>query len=166
MAENAPDPGEPLDVQRIHYLVRLMKRYDLTDLDFSDGQVQIRLRRRGPESVPAPQLTQPPMLSSARTPRIRRARPVGQPRRAEPHRLAPRPIVIESPMVGTYYASSAPDAPAVRLGRFRRSARHHRLHHRGHEGFHRHPGRGLGHDRRDPGQERAARRVRPALVPS
>ncbi len=48
MAENPSGPAEPLDVQRIHYLVRLMKRYDLTALDVSDGSVQIRLRRRSP----------------------------------------------------------------------------------------------------------------------
>src|SRR5271157_3031043 len=53
MAEQAPDPGEPIDVRKIHYLVRLMKRYDLTDLNISDGQVQIRLKRRGPESASA-----------------------------------------------------------------------------------------------------------------
>ena len=45
-------PDEPLDVRRIHYLVRLMKRYDLTALDLSDGTVQIRLRRRGAEIAP------------------------------------------------------------------------------------------------------------------
>ena len=44
MAENDPDSGQPLDVEKIHYLVRLMKRYDLTDLNIRDGQVQIRLQ--------------------------------------------------------------------------------------------------------------------------
>ena len=39
MAESSSDPAGPLDVQRIHYLVRLMKRYDLTALDVSDGPV-------------------------------------------------------------------------------------------------------------------------------
>ena len=48
MAENSPGPAEPLDVQRLHYLVRLMKRYDLTALDVKDGSVQIRLRRSSP----------------------------------------------------------------------------------------------------------------------
>ena len=49
MAEKAPDPSQPLDVEKIHYLVRLMKRYDLTELNIRDGQVQVRLRRRGPD---------------------------------------------------------------------------------------------------------------------
>ena len=50
MAENPSGPAKPLDVQRIHYLVRLMKRYDLTALDVSDSSVQIRLRRRSPRA--------------------------------------------------------------------------------------------------------------------
>ena len=112
MAENAPDSTEPLDVQRIHYLVRLMKRYDLTDLNISDGHVQIRLRRRGPES--AASLLHPPatLLSSASHAHPAAAHSAGPaPARTEPPVAGPPTIVIRSPMVGTYYASSAPDAP-------------------------------------------------------
>ena len=54
MAENPSGPAEPLDVERLHYLVRLMKRYDLTALDVSDGSLQIRLRRSSPHAVPQP----------------------------------------------------------------------------------------------------------------
>ena len=52
MAETSAGPTEPLDVRTIHYLVRLMKRYDLTAIDLTEGPVQIRLRRRGPELGP------------------------------------------------------------------------------------------------------------------
>jgi acetyl-CoA carboxylase biotin carboxyl carrier protein len=112
MAENAPDSNEPLDVQRIHYLVRLMKRYDLTDLNISDGQVQIRLKRRGPESAAAHLHPPAPPPSSAPHPHPAAAFPAGPtPSRTEPAAAGPPTIVIRSPMVGTYYASSAPDAP-------------------------------------------------------
>jgi acetyl-CoA carboxylase biotin carboxyl carrier protein len=117
MAEKGRVGSEPLDVQRIHYLVRLMKRYDLTDLNISDGQVQIRLRRRGPESAapathpPAATVTalgiqahgvtnQPPALAH---------RPDSAPPSLPP--ASPQIVLIRSPMVGTFYASSAPDAP-------------------------------------------------------
>ena len=106
MAENAPDSTEPLDVQRIHYLVRLMKRYDLTDLNIIDGQVQIRLRRRGPEPAASPSQHRRRPRPAPAHPGVRRP-----PARAEPAAAGPPPVVIESPMVGTYYASSAPDAP-------------------------------------------------------
>ena len=113
MAENPSGPAKPLDVQRLHYLVRLMKRYDLTALDVSDGSLQIRLRRRSPRAaLRRPRPLQPPAACRGRTElagaditrrRLERAA-AGRP-------LAPKTVVIESPMVGTYYASSAPDAP-------------------------------------------------------
>ena len=48
--EESPEP-EALDVRAIRQLVRLMKRYDLTAIDFIEGPTQIRLRRRGPEAA-------------------------------------------------------------------------------------------------------------------
>ena len=81
MAEIPPGPTEPLDVQRIHYLARLMKRYDLSSLDLADGPVQIRLRRRGPEiaATAAGCLSQPPRASPAAP-----HRPRPPPRRPRP----------------------------------------------------------------------------------
>ena len=38
MAENPSGPAKPLDVKRLHYLVRLTKRYDLTALDVTTGR--------------------------------------------------------------------------------------------------------------------------------
>jgi acetyl-CoA carboxylase biotin carboxyl carrier protein len=117
MAEKERDSSKQLDVQKIHYLVRLMKRYDLTELNINDGQVQIRLKRRGPETSAAIPLdamqaahaagTHPLYLPGAPSAAARLARPEAL---AEPPG-APPTVVIKSPMVGTYYASSAPDAP-------------------------------------------------------
>jgi acetyl-CoA carboxylase biotin carboxyl carrier protein len=111
MAENDPESGQPLDVEKIHYLVRLMKRYDLTDLNIRDGQVQIRLRRGGPDVPHAmpPSLQQSSAAGPAQhfPPPQQTAPPPSRPEAAaEPHT-----VVIKSPMVGTYYSSSAPDAP-------------------------------------------------------
>src|SRR5262245_61400224 len=61
MADKTADHSEALDVQKIHYLVRLMKRYDLTDLNLSDGKVQIRLKRRGPEPA-SPSVHHSPLI--------------------------------------------------------------------------------------------------------
>ncbi len=114
MAETSTGPTEPLDVARIHYLARLMKRYDLASLDLADGRVRIRLRRRGTELSPlAPpsvtQSTTPPMpQGSAATPPA----PPGEVG-ASAAGTAEKTIVIESPMVGTYYTSRAPDAPPL-----------------------------------------------------
>lgn len=110
MAEPSSGRSEPLDVKRIHYLVRLMKRYDLTALDVNDQTVQIRLRRRG--SGPGPRLApgeaplSPTVSQPVSTTGATRAEP---PRENVP--TAAKSVSIDSPMVGTYYASNAPDAP-------------------------------------------------------
>ena len=115
MAEIPPGPTEPLDVQRIHYLARLMKRYDLSSLDLADGQVQIRLRRRGSEIVsltpgqfpPIPTTIAPAVAAMPQSP-VSPAQPATQSTAG-----VEKTIAIESPMVGTYYTSRAPDAPPL-----------------------------------------------------
>jgi acetyl-CoA carboxylase biotin carboxyl carrier protein len=106
MPEHPKETDESLDVRTIRHLVRLMKRYDLTAIDFIEGETKIRLRRRGAEPVPAtapvPVAAPASAASTATTPR---------PETAPQAVAAPAGVVIESPMVGTYYASSSPDAP-------------------------------------------------------
>jgi acetyl-CoA carboxylase biotin carboxyl carrier protein len=113
MGDNAPETSEPFDLKKVKYLVRLMKHYDVTDLDITDGAARIHLQRRGPEPLasaaafPAPagppaSYPQPPAATAAPA-------PAAPPATAEP--AGPKTIVVESPMVGTYYSSSAPDSP-------------------------------------------------------
>ncbi len=109
-AESPPTPtapeAEPVDVRAIRHLVKLMKRYDLTAIDFVEGSTQIRLRRRGPESAiayqpqPSPAAFNPPPSAPTAPAPVAPAAPA-----------APTGIVIESPMVGTFYSSSSPDTP-------------------------------------------------------
>ena len=110
MAENPSGPTKPLDVQRLHSLVRLMKRYDLTALDITDGSVQIRLRRSAPQCRRR-QLVLRTRGRGRPESRHKPPRRVLDPSRRRRAAAAPRTIVIESPMVGTYFASSAPDSP-------------------------------------------------------
>jgi acetyl-CoA carboxylase biotin carboxyl carrier protein len=115
MEEISTGTTEPLDVRRIHYLARLMKRYDLSSLDLADGRVQIRLRRRGPEvGAPGPASMSQPSLAAvtAQHPGAVATPPAGA--AAAPSAPPPeKAIVIESPMVGTYYTSRAPDSPPL-----------------------------------------------------
>ena len=127
MAEQARDSSEQLDVQKIHYLVRLMKRYDLTDLNINDGHVQIRLRRRGPETAaPMPMAAMHAMpvagIHPGSMPAAPPAGPAVRPEAAAEATSGPQTVVIKSPMVGTYYASS-PGCGTVRDGRLRCPAR-------------------------------------------
>ncbi|GAC1472995.1 MAG: acetyl-CoA carboxylase biotin carboxyl carrier protein [Isosphaeraceae bacterium] len=105
MPETPSEPNKPPDVRTIHQLVRLMKTYDLTAIDFMEGGTKIRLRRRGAgEGLASPVSSAP----SASPPPATPTPPVPSPTTSS----APsNEVVIESPMVGTYYASSSPDAP-------------------------------------------------------
>ena len=102
-----PTPG-PFDVNSIHQLVRLMKRYDLTSIDLAEGGSKIRLRRRGPEPAVAPAAAyQGAGPVAASQPATATAPPT--PAAATP--ASNNDVVIESPMVGTLYLSPAPDSP-------------------------------------------------------
>jgi acetyl-CoA carboxylase biotin carboxyl carrier protein len=107
------EPPRSPDVRTIRYLVRLMHRYDLTAIDVTEGSTQIRLRRRrdpaGLGLVPAP-TAGAPLLASAGGSAPAGGSPLA--RGVSPTELAqPNGVFIESPMVGTFYSSSAPDAP-------------------------------------------------------
>jgi acetyl-CoA carboxylase biotin carboxyl carrier protein len=113
MAEDPSAPKEPLDVKRVHYLVRLMRRYDLTALDLSDNNVQIRLRRRGSDAplskaVPPARSSDLPSPGAPQADASLEIKSESVPTSVS---AAPKTIVIESPMVGTYFSSSAPDVP-------------------------------------------------------
>ena len=102
---NTPSTPEPEaeGVRAIRQLVRLMKRYDLTAIDFLEGPTQIRLRRRGPEApvvYQAAPIAQAPLVAHFPVPAIQ----------TTPTAPAEKGLVIESPMVGTFYSSSSPDA--------------------------------------------------------
>ena len=124
--ENTPEPrGAKIDAVR--QFVQMMKDNELTALDFIDGSTQIRLRRQAPEPSPggadypalggfgSPTLVyQPgayPPGPTAATPTPNPNPPVASAATPAPA-PAPPGVVIESPMVGTYYSSSSPEAPS------------------------------------------------------
>jgi acetyl-CoA carboxylase biotin carboxyl carrier protein len=106
MPENPTGSDEPLDVRTIRHLVRLMKRYDLTAIDFIEGETKIRLRRRTEQQAAPVPIAAPAAYPTTSPPS---AMPASGTAPTAP--AAPAGVVIESPMVGTYYASSSPDAP-------------------------------------------------------
>ncbi len=108
MPENETEPTEPIDVQTIRHLGRLMKKFDLTAIDFNDGTTQIRMRRRGGEAVSVPGT---PAAVPGSLPASIVSPPTSPAPALPPTTPASPGVVIESPMVGTYYASSSPDVP-------------------------------------------------------
>ena len=81
--------AEPVDVRAIRHLVELMKRYDLTAIDFVEGFTPIRLRHQGHRAWIAPTL--------CRSRRPRTPPPALAPRPPPPRRLRPRCAVPAAP---------------------------------------------------------------------
>jgi acetyl-CoA carboxylase biotin carboxyl carrier protein len=100
------------DVRKIRRLVELMKEHDLGEIDLRQGETRIRLRR---ESVAAAGGGTQPVAVAVSSPA---AAPKGSPVAEAPAAAdAQYIVVINSPMVGTFYAAPDPDSPAyVKVG--------------------------------------------------
>ena len=92
---------------RIEHLIRLVEKSDIAELEISEGWGRrIRISKRPLEAVPpAATASAPAAAPSAAT-----APPAAG---AEPRQLEPDSDLVRvvSPMVGTFYRSSSPDAP-------------------------------------------------------
>ena len=101
-----------IDIRKLKELVRLMTASDLTELDLRDKDEQVTIRRASPQVAPqvihaAPVIHQAPVAAPAAAPA-----PSAAPAAAAAAPAADEGLVaIESPMVGTYYASPSPDKP-------------------------------------------------------
>jgi acetyl-CoA carboxylase biotin carboxyl carrier protein len=105
-----------IDIRKLKELVRLMVENDLTELDLRDEQETVTVKRPGLHV--APQLMAPAMMAPAMhaAPSAAAAAPAASaPTAAAP--AAEKLPSIDSPMVGTFYATPGPDkAPFVSVG--------------------------------------------------
>ena len=89
------------DVRKIRKLISLMQENDLTEIDLKHADSAVRIKRGGEvASYSAPAIAQP-------------VAPAAPAESAAPAQSAEeaRMVVIKSPMVGTFYSASSPDAP-------------------------------------------------------
>ena len=99
-----------MDIRKLKELIRLMVDNDLTELDLKDKEEQVLLKRGHGGTV-----TQiAPTVVSAPAPAHAAAAPAAK--AAQAPAAAPADddaglVAIESPMVGTFYASPGPDKP-------------------------------------------------------
>lgn len=94
-----------MDMKKLAELVQLMTDNGLTELELKDGEETVVLKR-GTSGV---QMMAPQMMMPMGTPMTAPAAPSGA-ASAAPGADAGL-IAIESPMVGTFYSASNPDAP-------------------------------------------------------
>ena len=98
--------SSPMDIRKVKKLIELLEESAISEIEIKEGEESVRISRANS----APQYLAPPapVVPVAQTPA-----PAKLAESAEP---APVPkeegTVIESPMVGTYYAAASPEASA------------------------------------------------------
>lgn len=102
-----------MDLRKVKKLIELLEESNLNEMEIREGEESIRLSRGGPAFHQPPAVMHPVSVPDVHH--------TGAPRQEEPV-SAPAPDVpgghqITSPMVGTYYHASEPDAePFVTIG--------------------------------------------------
>jgi len=97
-----------LDISQIRKLIKLIQSTDVTEIEVTEGAETVRISRGTPAAAAAPAA---PVYAAAPAPVAATAAPVAE--------AAAESSVnqVKSPMVGTFYASSSPDAdPFVSVG--------------------------------------------------
>ena len=114
MASNTgSNPGDVFDVRKVRRLVELMNDHDLAEIDLRQGEQRIRLRR-GPEGQV---VTAMPGVAPLAVPAPAVAPAPSSPVAAASAPAADSGTIIKSPMVGTYYSATSPEAaPFVKVG--------------------------------------------------
>jgi acetyl-CoA carboxylase biotin carboxyl carrier protein len=109
--KQATDPEAParppMDLKHIKNLIDLMVENDLSRMELREGDTHILLRRGQPVVASMSGTMPPPLLPGTHA----TAGNPGQP--AAPAVAAEDELLIRSPMVGTFYAATEPEAPPL-----------------------------------------------------
>ncbi|QDT37201.1 acetyl-CoA carboxylase biotin carboxyl carrier protein [Stratiformator vulcanicus] len=114
MSDKTPAGEANFDLEQLQKLFELMEKFDVSEVNLREGEVQWRLRRGAvggnvpPAIAPAAQSPAPPaaqpVTSAAPSPETKPAADDGG-------------VYIKSPTVGTFYSSPSPDDPPfVKVG--------------------------------------------------
>jgi acetyl-CoA carboxylase biotin carboxyl carrier protein len=103
-----------MDLRKVKTLIDLVQQSDITELEITEGEERVRISRAGNaahQAVAAP-VIYPNMMTTTQE-------MLAQPAPAAAPEAPPEPkgFVLKSPMVGTFYRASGPDAqPFVDVG--------------------------------------------------
>ena len=109
-SDELPETPRPFDVETLRYLIRLMSRHELSEIDLKEGDRRIRLRRGGammPMTIP------PALLQAAQAAQGVPAAPTmaaSAPVAAAPTAPSKKLHEIKSPTPGTFYLKPKPEA--------------------------------------------------------
>lgn len=99
-----------LDINKIARLLKVVSESDIAEIEIKEGEEQIKITRATAAVVP---VVQPVAVAPAAPAVVAPATPA-----SAPVAVAPAPVaeetghVMKSPMVGTFYRSANPEAPA------------------------------------------------------
>ncbi|PCI52278.1 MAG: acetyl-CoA carboxylase, biotin carboxyl carrier protein [Gammaproteobacteria bacterium] len=93
-----------MDIRKIKKLIELVEESGINELEISEGEESVRICRGAP-MVAAPIMQAAPIASPV-------AAPLASPVAAEAVAPVQTGHIVRSPMVGTFYASTSPDAPS------------------------------------------------------
>ena len=109
-----------MDLRKIKKLIDLLEESNLSEIEIKEGEESVRLARHpkvNPTLMAAPMPVHHIAHEAPRAPVQGMASPVEAATGGRPQSNLPDGHVMRSPMVGTFYASPNPDAPAfVKVG--------------------------------------------------
>lgn len=99
-----------LDINKIARLLKVVSESDIAEIEIKEGEEQIKITRATAAVVP---VVQPVAVAPAASAVVAPAAPASAPVAAAPAPAAEETgHVMKSPMVGTFYRSANPEAPA------------------------------------------------------
>lgn len=100
-----------MDLRKVKTLIDLVQQSGIAELEITEGEEKVRISRGVAGAQQAPPATHAVAPPPAAAPAPAAPPPAAAPAESEPA-AAPEGHVIRSPMVGTFYRSSAPGAKA------------------------------------------------------
>ncbi len=103
-----------MDIRKIRKLIELLEESSLTEMEITEGEESVRLSRQGHamHAIAAPMMAPPPVAMPAQS-----APAASAPDAAPADPGGGNFKIVRSPMVGTFYNASSPEAdPFVKVG--------------------------------------------------
>lgn len=103
-----------MDIKQVQELVKIINKTNISEISIEEEGLKITIRQKedpAPQMIAAPQQPQYYAAPAPAAPAAAAAAPA--PAKSAPETVAPADnlITIKSPMIGTFYRSSAPDKP-------------------------------------------------------
>lgn len=100
-----------MDLRKLKTLIDLVAESDIAELEVTEGESKVRIVKSQAASAPQGQMVMMPAQSMPQSVSASVAAPVIQTAEAPVAEAPPSGHIVKSPMVGTFYRSSAPGSP-------------------------------------------------------